>query len=349
MKRLKNQHLRASEDDLVARIAADLPRQAASHGFLRLGIGDDAALLKARPRHDFILTCDWLLEGTHFLPHKHSADAIGWKCLARAVSDIAAMGGRPLCFLLSLGLPAKRTGTWLDDFLKGLERSAKTLGGVWGRPKRNIELIGGDTTRTKRLIINVTVAGEIRAHRGVLRSGARPGDIIFVTGRLGEAELGLRTLLTRRRTPVGTTAAAALRKHLYPVPRLGVGRWLAEKGLATAMMDLSDGLSTDLPRLCAASKVGARIEEARLPKVVLGRESTRGEAERLELALNGGDDYELLFTASRRKARRIPSALHGVPLTAIGEITRKKDLAVVDLEGRTRTLLKGGWDPFHGK
>jgi thiamine-monophosphate kinase len=298
-------------------------------------MGDDAALFVAKKGYRTILTCDWFLEGIHFLQDKHPPDAVGWKCLARAVSDVAAMGGEPRCFLLSLALPSYWTGRWLDRFLLGLRRAAQYSGCV---------LAGGDTTRAAQILINVTVVGEVRAGMEVRRAGARPGDIVFVSGRLGEAQLGLEMI---RRSKVRVTKPLGLlKKHLYPEPRVRLGRWLAERGLATAMMDLSDGLSTDLPRLCAASCVGARIESERIPKVQLAGKVGNGDVDPLLLALNGGDDYELLFTASRNNAKRLPRALQGIPLTAIGEITKGQSLMLCDKDGRERLLANRGWDPF---
>jgi thiamine-monophosphate kinase len=298
---------------------------------LRLGIGDDAALFSPRSGFETILTCDWFLEGTHFLRHKHPADSIGWKCLARAVSDVAAMGGAPRCFLLSLALPPAFTGSWLDAFLVGLRRAQRRLGCV---------LAGGDTTRSNRILIQVTVVGEVRSGIAIPRSGARPGDLIYVSGRLGEAESGLRRLLGRKRIALSDPA---FRKHLYPEPRVRLGSWLAKRRLATAMLDLSDGLSTDLARLCAASKVGARIEASRLP--VPSPDSTR-RAEVLKMALHGGDDYELLFTVSPANRRRVPRNSAGVQLTQIGEIIRHGRLQLVDNKGSVQALVTSAWDPF---
>ena len=306
---------------------------------VRLGIGDDAALFRAASGSEQILTSDWFLEGSHFLRAKHPADAVGWKCLARAVSDVAAMGGVPRCFLLSLALPLSHTGLWLDQFLGGLRRAAKRFG---------CALAGGDTTRRKDILINVTVVGEVRTGTSVvLRSGARPGDILLTSGRLGEAELGLRAIRESKRRP--NSRDPVLRKHLFPEPRLALGRWLAEEHLASAMMDLSDGLSTDLPRLCAASGVGARIEATKLSRVRLPKSGRRCNDDSLEMALHGGDDYELLFTVPRLKLKRIPRSFHGIPLTAIGEITRERTLLLVEGSGREVQLPNRGWDPFRQK
>ena len=311
----------------VGRPPRDFTFEARS-GFVSLGIGDDAALVRAGRGREMVLTCDWFLEGTHFLRDKHPADSVGWKCLARAVSDVAAMGGEPRCFLLSLALPKKLTGRWLEEFLGGLRRAAFRFG---------CELAGGDTTERREVLINVTVVGEVRAGRGLRRSGARVGDIIYVSGRLGEAELGLRLLCEGKRLNLRD---ARLRKHLYPEPRLELGRWLSGKRVASAMMDLSDGLSSDLTRLCAASGVGAVVDARKLPML------RRDVADRVKLALHGGDDYELLFTVAKKKAGLVPRSIGGVALMAIGEITRGREVMFLDEGGRKRLLQAHGWDPF---
>jgi thiamine-monophosphate kinase len=330
--------LNQDENLLLRRIVRGSRMRAGNRDGLRLGMGDDAALLAPRVGWETILTCDWFLEGTHFLRGKHPADAVGWKCLARAVGDIAAMGGRPRCFLLSLALPQTHAGRWLDEFLHGLQRAAR---------KFSCLLAGGDTTRRKETLISVTVVGEVRAGQAVLRSGAEPGDVIFVSGRLGEAELGLR-LLRSGETPVDRRNPA-LRRHLYPEPRLALGQWLAEKGLAAAMMDLSDGLSSDLPRLCAASGVGARIEETKLPVVSTAATKRTERFDGLRLALNGGDDYELLFCVPRRKVAHIPRSFRGLPITSTGEITRGRAVLLRDKNNREQELVADGWDPFRKK
>jgi thiamine-monophosphate kinase len=302
---------------------------------VRLGIGDDAAVFRGTPGCDQILTCDWFLEGSHFLRDKHPADAVGWKCLARAVSDVAAMGGSPRCFLLSLALPATHTGVWLKQFLGGLRRAAKRFGCV---------LAGGDTTRNENILINVTVLGEARTGRAILRSGAHPGDALFVSGRLGEAELGLRLIRNSKRRP--NRHDLFLKKHLYPEPRLALGRWLAEKRLPSAMMDLSDGLSTDLPRLCSLSGVGARIEAGMIPMAPMPKRRRSLDNDPREMGFDGGDDYELLFTVPRRKWKHLPHSFHGLPITAIGEITKERALLLIHDGGRARPLRNLGWDPF---
>ena len=302
---------------------------------VRLGIGDDAAIFRPTAGHETLLTCDWLLEGVHFLREKHPANSVGWKCLARAVSDIAAMGGVPRCFLLSLALPTSHTGRWLGELLEGLRRASRRFHCV---------LAGGDTTHRNEMLINVMVVGEAQTGCAGLRSGARPGDLVYVSGRLGEAELGLQLL--KRSLHRASSKDPYMKKHLYPEPRLALGQWLVKKQLASAMMDLSDGLSSDLSRLCAASAVGARLEASRIP-VARASNSARGdEASALRLALHGGDDYELLFTVPRKRANSLPRSFRGLPLAKIGIITSGKKMVLVNENGREQRLDPGGWDPF---
>jgi thiamine-monophosphate kinase len=319
---------RKNEREVIAEIGRNFRPSRA--GRILLGLGDDAALWTPARGGALTLTCDWFLEGTHFLRDKHPADAVGWKCLARAVSDIAAMGGRPRCFLLSLALPTGLAGRWLTRFLGGLRRASREL---------DCELAGGDTTRRNQVLISITVIGEVPSRRALLRSGATAGDGIYVSGTLGEAELGLRML--RQRPGMAKALEAGLQKHLYPRPRVALGSWLALRSLPSAMMDLSDGLSTDLPRMCEASEVGAKIDGDSLP--VTSRVAA-GEAKRL--ALHGGEDYELLFTVKKKKEWQLPRSFQGVLLTRIGEITRERKIAVTSGHGKTIVLRSGGWDPF---
>lgn len=307
------------------------PKQAA----VRIGIGDDAAVWRPRAGHEAILTCDWFLEGTHFLVDRHPPESVGWKCLARAVGDIAAMGGEPSCFLLSLALPTMRSGKWLTNFLNGLQEASRAF---------HCPIAGGDTTRRDEILINVTVIGECRRGRAILRSGAHAGDAIFVTGQLGKAEYGLRLIRARRKRV--NPGDACLQKHLYPVPRLEVGAFLARQRLATAMMDLSDGLSSDLPRLCTASGVGARIEAEQVPRVRIAKRDLNRKFNATQLALHGGDDYELLFTVARKNVAQIPKAIGRVALTQIGEIISRKTISLTDESGATHRLENEGWDPF---
>lgn len=309
---------------------------------LRMGIGDDAAILRLPGRADWVVSCDAFLEGEHFLAGLHPPESVGYKALARATSDLAAMGATPRYFLLSLALPAERTGAWLDHLLVGMRRAARHLG---------LRLAGGDTSRYPLVVLNITVLGEIERGRALLRSGARHGDLIYVSGRLGSAQLGLEML--RRGLARKPGVRRAMQTHFHPRIRIALGRWLAGKGIGSAMMDISDGLSTDLPRLCEASGAGARVFAERVPLAILPRLpaglSELPAFDPLEMALHGGDDYELLFTVPQRRVRRLCAAPGASELHCIGEITRKKQVVLVEANGRERPLESRGWDPFRAR
>jgi len=319
----------------IARAARMSGRLARKSG-IAANIGDDAAIWKPKKGFDTVLTTDWFLEGTHFWRDWHPAEAVGWKCLTRAASDVAAMGGDPKCFLLSLALPASCAETWLNGFLQGLTEAATKL---------KCPLVGGDTTRNDRMLINISVFGELRSGKAVPRNGAKPGDRIFVSGRLGEAELGLE--IARQQRKVGGGARSPLlEKHLRPEARVELGKWLARDRLATAMMDLSDGLSSDLARLCDASKAGAQIELDRVPFAAVEFRKRFVQEELRQAALHGGDDYELLFCVANRDLRRVPGTFRGVKLTEIGRITRGSTVELVDSSRRIVPLRPLGWNPF---
>src|SRR5262249_39096108 len=230
----------------------------------------------------------------------HPANSVGYKALVRAASDLVAMGAAPRFFLLTLALPRSRTGSWLNGFLAGMRRAARYLG---------MQIIGGDTTKDSKVSMSVSVIGAIAARTGIARSGAKAGDLIYVSGKLGGAQLGLELL--RRKTVRASDLRGASRRHLYPRIPVKLGEWLARKGIATAMMDISDGLSTDLARLCTASRVGAQIEAKRVPRIEIPKALfAAGEPKlnSLQLALHGGDDYGLLFTVPPRKRARLREA-----------------------------------------
>jgi thiamine-monophosphate kinase len=304
-----------------------------------LGIGDDAMVMRGVGGKDCVVTVDAFIEGMHFWADLHPADSVGYKALARATSDLAAMGARPKYFLLTLALPKARTGAWLDRMLGGMGKAARALG---------LTLVGGDTTQASAVSISITVVGEIARGRALTRAGAKPGDILYVSGALGRAQLGLE--LVRRGLGRDRRLRTLLLPHLYPRIRVELGSWLAAHEAASAMMDLSDGLSSDLARLCASSRVGARIYAERIPCVEipariagrLGREA----ADPLNMALHGGDDYELMFTVPKRLVGKLKGALGFRNLTAIGEIRRGSSVELVEADGRSRPLRALGWDPF---
>ncbi len=303
-------------------------------GGLRVGIGDDAAVVRVG-RGEWVITTDLLVEGAHFLPGT-SPRAVGWKALARSLSDCAAMGARPRYALAALALPPPTRHDWVKEFFSG-------LGQLAGR--HGVRLAGGDLSRANQVVADVQVIGEVARGRAVLRRGARPGDAIFVSGTLGLAGLGLAVLRGGLK-PAAPVMKQALRAHLYPQPRVGLGMALAGRGV-TAMIDVSDGLSTDLHHLCEASGVGARIVAAKIPSVKLSaalarRLGTSG----LKLALNSGEDYELLFALPKSRAARLPKQVGGVKLTRIGEITRGRRVTMVEASGHERALAARGWDHF---
>jgi thiamine-monophosphate kinase len=346
-----------TEDKLVLRIARALPSVvgvqspvARTRTGLELGIGDDAAILAPAKGSEWIVSTDAFLEGVHFLGDRHPANSVGFKALARAASDLDAMGARPRLYFLTLALPARRTGKWLDDFLRGMARAARELG---------MRLAGGDTSQFPSVSLAITVLGEAPLGKAVKRSGARPGDILYVSGRLGRAQLGLELFRRLSRGKLSVSLAGRsllrhlLRPHLYPKVRMKLGVWLAESGIASAMMDLSDGLSTDLARLCAASSIGVRIWADRIPQVQLPAAKIRGvnsgDLDPLAMALHGGDDYELLFTVPPRRVKDLKGAPGFSKLTAIGEIERGRRAVLVSSDGHIGPLRPGGWDPFRRK
>lgn len=336
-----------TEDSLIRRIARAVPSQvrfSGDHGLL-LGIGDDAAVLDSRSPAEWVVSCDAFVEDVHFLAATYPPDSVGYKAVVRAASDLVAMGAEPRLFLMTLALPAPRTGHWLDQFLRGMKRAARYL---------DMQLAGGDTTTGAKVGISVTVLGQIergpgRTKRAMLRSGARPGDQLYVTGRLGRAALGLA--LARRGCLKQHRFASLLEPHLYPRLRVELARWLRQNRIASAMMDLSDGLSSDLARLCRASRVGAKvwachIPGAPIPAAALRVISPRRAADPLPMALDGGDDYELLFTVPPENVDRLCRAPEFAELTRIGEIIRGRRVLLLDTKGKTRLLRAAGWDPF---
>ena len=321
-----------SEDKLIGRVRR---RFTQTRQRPRVGIGDDAAILAASGGMEWVVTTDAFLENVHFLRRVHPPKAIGFKALARATSDIAAMGARPLYFFLTLGLPEDCSGTWLDQFLAGMAGAARRFG---------LTLAGGDTTRYPSILMSLTVVGEVDRGRAILRSGARPGDILCVSGTLGEAELGLRLIQANSNKRPGVSKL--LKKHFYPEPRLKLGAWLNSRHFATSMIDTSDGLSTDLGHLCEASGVGAVVWSSKIPAVSIPPKLQKRGLNPLQLALNGGEDYELLFTVPKRLISRLPRRLGSLPITLIGEITRSKKILLKDHQERIKPLRSGGWDPF---
>lgn len=251
-------------------------------------IGDDCAILRPRSNEDLVFTTDFLLEGRHFELATHTAANIGHKALARSLSDLAAMGSAPVFCLISLAIPPALTAHWLKSFYRGFLALAS---------RYRITLAGGDLARFNKVLVDVMCCGRVPRGKALTRGGAKPGDSIYVTGELGASAHGLST----RRGP-------SWRRHLRPEPRIEAGI-LLRRLYASACMDLSDGLSLDLARLCRESQVSAEIGS-----IPIARHAT------LQEALHGGEDYELLFTAPPKK--KVPARLGSLAVTRIGIITR---------------------------
>lgn len=300
-----------------------------------------------------VVTADMLVEGIDFRlePTWTRARDLGHKALAVSLSDVAAMGARPRFCLLSVGVPP---ALWRTRFLEEFYASVSALAGRHG-----VAVIGGDTSRTpERVVIDSIVMGEVRRGRALLRSGARAGDQIFVTGALGGAAAGLRILegrassrsqaeVTRQPRARLTHAERQLvSRQVKPEPRVEWGALLGERRLATALIDLSDGLSSDLAHLCRESGVGARVEAALLPFDPLLKSAGARATDALSLALDGGEDFELLFTVRPRDASKLPREVGGVPATRIGEITGARGKLRIVEGGRERVLKPAGFEHF---
>ncbi len=309
---------------------------------VRVGIGDDAAAIKPGPGL-MLVSADMMVEGVHFEPGLASWSELGYKALASNMSDIAAMGGRPRYYLVSAAFTGGEDARCLEELYAGLEQAAGPYG---------VRLIGGDTTSTPGpRVVSVTILGEAGPEGPVLRSGARPGDDVYVTGTLGDSAAGLELLKAGGRgRGTGVRGRRAdeeylIYRHIMPSARVEAGMLLA--GLATSMIDVSDGLSSDLGHIMQASSVGARVHSDRLP--VSGELLRYAGAKRARsFALHGGEDYELLFTAgsrSRKKIAAIGETL-GAGISIIGKITKEKGAYLVSGKGALKELRAGGYEHF---
>jgi thiamine-monophosphate kinase len=289
------------------------------------GIGDDCAVLRIPRGQEVLVTTDFSLEDVHFRRDWHPPDSVGHRCLARGLSDIAAMGGVPRAAFLSLALPPDLPQKWLDQFVGGLLKLAK---------RHSVPLAGGDTAQSPAgILADIVVLGSVPAGKAVLRSGAKPGDLLYVTGTLGSSTAALNQLREG-----GKLRPKSHLKHFYPEPRIAVGQFLREKKLASAMIDISDGLSTDLGHICDESKTGALVYVDALP-IADGLGDRR-----MQLALHGGEEYELLFAA--KPGRLIRKEVGGVPITCIGKIAGGRQVKLVTPDGRMHVLEPGGWQHF---
>ena len=312
------------ERHLIAQLRRKLRSRSKEVAF---GIGDDSAILRIPRGEEVLVTTDFSLEGVHFRREWQSPECIGHRCLARGLSDIAAMGGRPIAAFLSLSVPSKLPQSWVDHFFSGLLRLARQY---------KVELAGGDTAQSPDgVLADIVVVGRAKRGTALRRSGAKPGDRIYVTGELGESGAALELL----------SAGKITRRDVFPTPRIPVGEWLRKSRLASAAIDISDGLSTDLEHICEESGVGAVIQTEAIPIHLaaqkLGRNNDSSIS--LNLAVHSGEDYELLFTAPRSK--RVPRRVAGVRITQIGEMVRGKKINLIR-KGKSGTLVIRGWEHF---
>lgn len=293
------------------------------------GIGDDCAVLRPPPGQELLVTTDFTLEGVHFRREWHSPESAGHRCLARGLSDIAAMGGTPTAVFLSLALPRDLSQSWTVRFIRSLTHLAKKYGAT---------LAGGDTAQSPEgVLADIIVVGFAPRGKAVLRSGARPGDRIFVSGSLGVSSAAV---VEMEKQPKSRLNPKKYSRHFFPEPRIEIGKFLRKKSLASAMIDTSDGLSTDLSHICKESGVGAVIELERIPRGTVGNPKRDVS---VELALHGGEDYEILFTSPARK--RIPPDIAGVKMTEVGRITSRRGMFLHGPHGIER-LVPRGWEHF---
>lgn len=332
--------------------------QIGEHGFIRrvqskfplkdqsvvLGIGDDAAIINPSRGKLLLFSTDTLREDIHFRKRYCTFYDIGWKAVAVSISDIAAMGGMPRYLLLSIAVPNKTSVRDLDKLLKGVSDVIAIY---------KVSLIGGNISRSEGgVTVDTTVIGELASRSALLRSGANVGDLIYVTGRIGNSSMGLALLRSSSKTHsiYRTTKTSAMHVHLHPKPRVREGVILGTNRLVTSMIDISDGLLADLGHICEQSRVGARIYSDHIPlPEIPDRLKKRLTKDPLFYALYGGEDYELLFTIKKRDKKRLETICRRerFDVTMIGEIVpRDKGIKIVEREGVERVIHPMGYDHF---
>ncbi len=328
------------EFSLIDRIGKLLPATRAKD--LVIGIGDDTAVIRMDTRRALLVTCDIQVEGRHFRFDHITPYQLGRRAMAVNVSDIASMGGKPTFALVSLGLPGAFPVASYDRLFEGMRDELQRHGA---------RIVGGNLARTEDLlIVDITLMGENELSRVMTRDGARVGDRLFVTGRLGASGAGFQALKAfGKKVPARYRHLVAC--HLTPTPRVALGRRISRSGAATAMIDLSDGLAGDLFHICTRSKVGAEIYPDRLPLPErIGEIAAKSGKSVIDLALHSGEDYELLFTVpSRVPVRKIRSLSRDpeIPITEIGKIVgRKEGYCLVHSQGTRIPLAPAGWDHF---
>jgi len=316
---------------------------------IKIGIGDDCAVYESTKGNYQIITTDALIENVHFKLATTSPKLLGRKALSVNVSDIAAMGGTPHLAFISLGIPKSISVKFLDDLYSGIDQICI---------EHKIELAGGDTTASPRhLFINITVVGDVNKKHLIPRSGARPGDKIFVTGAPGQSALGLKLLTSRRKKWQGSLAfqKKMMQAHLDPVPRLPEAQKLVNSGVKiNSMIDVSDGLAQDLFHICESSGVGAVLREEYLPQSAeMAAFCSSNRVNATDLILSGGEDYELLFTLKSEDARNLEKLFHKAktPVTLIGEVSAQPGkMVLVKTDGTSKPLQEfTGFNHFRSK
>lgn len=333
-----------SEFQLIQDIRRWLGRS--RHASVLKGIGDDAALIRPHRRRNWLVSTDLLIEGIHFDPRRASFHDIGYRAAVANLSDIAAMGGIPRFLLVSLAIPARYSLLHLRTLYRGLLAPCK---------EHHVQVIGGDTSASRKgIFLSVTIIGTIEPNRTLYRRGAKVGDHVYATGTLGDSSAGLELVLSKTKKPqrhLGQgTSDYLIKRHLRPIPRLNIGRLLALNRLATAAIDLSDGLAGDLNHLCQESGVGALIEGTALPLSPQYRSFTRYMGrDPIQMALQGGEDYELLFTVPERHQQKLKRLINGqkVQITRIGTIQpRKLGIRLKVADGSDRIISERSYDHF---
>ena len=327
-----------NEFDFIERLKNKFSRVKGPQSAIRVGIGDDCAVVQKNAKTDLVITADMLVEDIDFRLSWSKPEFIGHKALAISLSDVAAMGAKPVWAMLSIGVPAKIWRTnFVEKFYDGWFRLAK---------KFDVQLIGGDVSKTLgKIAIDSIVAGEVKKGKSVLRSGAKVGDSIFVTGKLGGAALGLSLLESGERYEK-SKYKKLLRRQLAPNSQTEIGIILGAKNLATAMIDLSDGLSSDLNHLCRESKVGAKIFADKIPFEKNFHFPANSFDEKLDYVLNGGEDFELLFTVSPKKKIQLTNALENRPFFYIGEVTSNAEIIELIANEQSTILQSKGFRHF---
>lgn len=305
---------------------------------LSVGIGDDCAVLSKDSRTDLVITTDLLVEDIDFRPSWSKPEFIGHKALAVSLSDVAAMGATPVWSMISIGIPQ---AVWQTNFVEEFYHGWFSLAA-----KYQVELIGGDISKTPdKIVIDSIVAGEVKKKRAVLRSTAEPNDLIYTTGTLGGAAIGLQLLENGERLE-NSKQKHLLMRQLKPNPQIEIGQILGKAKLATSMIDISDGLSGDLTHICRQSQVGAKIFSKEIPvetvspqsgKDLPTRSSENGFVDHLNFALHGGEDFELLFTINPKKKIELENALANYKFSRIGEVTA--NAAKIELISKNKSII----------